>query len=144
MANHVLKHENKLLLNLLGKLDELKKYNQLFGQYLESPIAQHAQVVKFEKNCLFVIVDNGHWATQLRFSIPDLILQLREHPGLEKLNGIICKTRPHPSFAQPPRIQKRQVVRLNPLTGKQIIEIAKTIDDERLKAILKRIAARVY
>ena len=83
MSNHVLKQNSKVLQNIFGKVDELKYFNKLFAQHLDPDIAKHCQIAKFEKNCLFAIVDNGSWATQLRFHIPDLMTKLKRCSGLK-------------------------------------------------------------
>lgn len=94
MATHILKQDSRLLQNLLIKLEELKKFNNLFSQHLESPLAQHCHVVRYEKNCLIVLVDNATWGTQLRFRIPDVIKQLHQYPVFENLQAICSKIRP--------------------------------------------------
>lgn len=141
MSNHVLKQDSKSLQGLMSRLDELQRLNTLLGEHLEVEIAKHCQVVKFEKNCLFVIVDNGSWATQLRFQIPELMTKLRQIPKMENLSGIICKTRPHPSVKSDKQ-KKRQVTTLSQPISEQVLEIANTIQDEKLREILTKIARR--
>lgn len=124
----------------MSRVDDLKKLNQIFAENLESHIAKHCEVVKFEKNCLFVIVENGNWTTQLRFQIPDLIKKLQNHFELQNLNGIICKTRPHHTLTKVEKPPKRTMSRLSKETAEQILETAKSIQDEKLKTVLEKIA----
>lgn len=138
---HILKHENKILQTIKCKLDLLQKYNQLFVLYLEPQLAKHCQVVRFEKNCLFVIVENGHWTTQLRFAIPELMGKLHQHEGLERLTGIICKTRPNVMGGA--RKRRRKITRLSVKTAETVLETARSIQDVRLRGIFERIAGYV-
>lgn len=138
---HILKHENKILQSIKCKLDSLQKYNQLFVLYLEPQLARHCQVVRFEKNCLFVIVENGHWTTQLRFAIPDLMGKLHQHEDLEKLTGIICKTRPN--MMGVPRKRRRKITKLSVKTAKTVLETAQSIQDAKLRGVFERIAGYI-
>lgn len=142
MVNHILKNDSKILQGIMGKLNELERFNRLFAQYLGAEAAKHCQVAKLEKNCLFVIVDNGNWATQLRFHIPDLMVQLRKHPGLESLSGIICKTRPNLTVVKASKSRARIVASLSEETAASVLETAKLIKDKRLKEILEKIAKK--
>ncbi len=142
MSNHILKHQNKILQNIMNKIDELKNLNQIFAENLEPHIVKHCEVVKFEKNCLFVIVENGNWTTQLRFQIPDLIKKLQKHVELQNLNGIICKTRPHHTLGKAEKPRKKMMARLSQETAEHLIATAKLIQDENLKKKLEKIATR--
>lgn len=141
MSMHILEHDNKMLKSLVDHLHELQEFNVLLSQHLPTEIVKHCQVVKFEKNCLFVMVDNGHWATQLRFNIPDLMNSLREIPKLKNLNGIICKTRPQASVGRSSHaVKTRKVATMSPDTAADVLEIAKSIKDDKIRKILERIA----
>ncbi|MHB1948120.1 MAG: DUF721 domain-containing protein [Gammaproteobacteria bacterium] len=141
MTHHVLKHENKSLQGLMGQLNELQELNALLTEHLDPEIAKHCQVVKFEKNCLFVIVDNGNWATQLRFNIPDVMARLRQTTKLKNISGIICKTRPNPHLTKSSKVKKRVVTGLSADAAKQILETAKTIKDDKIRKMLEKIAS---
>ncbi len=143
MINHILKHDNKSLQLLRQTLDQLNEFNRLLAEYLDAESARHCKVVKFEKNCLFVMTTNGAWATQLRFQIPELMLQLKQHPLLSHLKGIICKTHPMVSHRYTVTSQRRKVKKLSLESANSILEAAKAIKDERLRKILERIAENV-
>lgn len=140
MTFHVLKQDSKTLQTLMGKLAVLEQIHSLLLAHLEPELGRHCQVAKFEKNCLFVIVENGNWATQLRFQVPDLMAKLRLQPGFENLGGIICKTRPSLQMMDPQKKQKRMVKKLSAETAAQILENAQLIQDPKLRKILERIA----
>jgi hypothetical protein len=127
----------------MNKLGELKKLDKLLAQH-EPEIAKHCQIVKLEQNCLFVIVDSGNWTTQLRFQIPSLMRKLNQYPGLEKLSGIICKTRPHHTLSTSTKPRTRTAAAcLTPETAENVLETAKTIKDEKLRATMEKIAGNL-
>src|SRR5262249_17496114 len=111
MINHVLKNENKTLQAILAQTNHLQALNSLFAKHLTPEFAKHCRVAKYERDCLIVIVENGNWATQLRFQIPDLLTRLRQYPLLQNLNGIVCKTIPQPHTAQ--RNKRHSVAKLS-------------------------------
>lgn len=142
MSIHVLKHENKILCSLMDHLKLLQEFNALLTEYLPPELAKHCQVVKYEKSCLFVMVDNGHWTTQLRFNIPDLMTHLRKTTNLHGLSGIICKTRPQQVIGKTSKPKVKTITFMSPETATDIMEIAKSIKDEKIRKILERIAGR--
>lgn len=143
MINHILKHDNKSLQLLRQTLEQLNEFNRLFAEYIDPELAKNCRVVKLEKNCLFVTTTNGAWTTQFRFQIPELMVQLKQHPLLNHLKGIICKTRPLLSHRHTVTSQRRKVKKLSVQSANSVIEAAKTIKDERLRKILERIAENV-
>lgn len=142
MTKHILNTDSKSLQSLLVKVNQAKEFNHLLAQYLPAETMKHCQVVKYEKNCLFVIVENGNWATQLRFHIPNLIKQLRQCSGFENLSGIICKTRPSYHTSKN-KYRARFLSILSEEVSKKILEIAESIRDSRLKKIIQKIAGHV-
>ena len=143
MTNHVLNHENKTLQSIMSKVQELQRYNVLLANYLDPEIAKNCKVARFDRNCLFVIVENGDWTTQFRFQVPDLMKKLRKHPELEQISGIICKTRPAPNSITTPKIPPRVVSALSPHTSNSLLKTAKTLLDKRLQKVLEKIAGHL-
>jgi hypothetical protein len=139
MTQHILQNDSKIICSLLAKVNFLRELNTLFSRYIDAEFAKHCQVVKYEKNCLFVLVPNGHWTTQLRFQIPDLMEKLKKHVELKNLNGIICKARPMVSLPSSKKVT-RKVAPLKPETAQNILDTAQLIKDTRLRKILEKIA----
>lgn len=139
MPTHILVNDSKILQTIIKKVDELNYFYSLLSKQLDPLIARHCQVTKFEKNCLFILVDNGSWATQLRFQIPDLMAKLRAYPELEKLGGIICKIRP-PLNSKSSPAKKRTLTSLTRETAEAMLETAKSVQDSRIRKILEKIA----
>lgn len=139
MTHHILQNENKFILALRQKLHELKKFNGYLAELLDEEMKKNVQIIKFEKDCLFVLISNGHWATQFRFRIPTLMANLQKHPELKTLKGIICKTRPNLSKIKAEGA-KRLSLRLSEKSAESFLQAAKNINDPRLKRILIKIA----
>ncbi len=144
MTNHILKNESKTLHNLFKKLDQLHELNRVFALYVEAGIVSHCQVANLQNNCLIVIVDSANWATQLRFLIPDVIAKMKRHSGLENLQAICCKTRPdtqkHSARKKRPATPMQQ---LSAESADYLLSVAETLEDEKLRKIMKKIAGRV-
>ena len=143
MTKHILNNDSKTLQTLLGQLKELQQLSGLFSQNLEPSLAQHCQVSRIDKGCLIVMVDNGHWATQLRFQIPQLLAKLRASPSLQDLKGIICKVRPE--YAPHPQNRKkpRKTASISEKTAENILTTAQSIQDHTLREILEKIASHL-
>lgn len=139
MLNHVLKQNAKIWQSLMERLSTLQKLNALLSQCLPADLAAHCQVVKYEKNCLIVLVTSASWATQLRFQLPELLPKLRQHALLAQLNGIVSKVRPYDYTAQDNE-SFRHVKPLSAETATTVKAITSTIQDERLRKIMEKIA----
>jgi len=73
---------------LIVKANQLTQLNRLFKSLLEPTLAQHCNLAKLEKDQLTVIVDNAAWATKFRFSIPDILKNLRIQPEFKMVKTI--------------------------------------------------------
>lgn len=142
MTYHILKSEGKTLAEIYSRLESLKKLQALFAQYVDPLVAKHCSPTLIEKDCLILIADNGHWATQMRFHIPDLLANLRKHPELCALKSIQCKTRPNPLESLRKKMIKRKMKKISYLTAQEILKNASNIQDEKLRKILEKIASR--
>lgn len=140
MVSHVLKHDNKTLCELLIKINELKQLKDCIATYLTPEAIGHYEVIKLEKNCLFLLVENGHWTTHIRFQAAELINHLKKHSALDSLKGIICKTRPTHSRMNRVLPKKRKRLSISESTAKTILETTQNIKDPKLRQIFEKIA----
>lgn len=143
MTNHILKNDGKTLQNLFQKLEKLNELNQIFAQYVEPGIVPHCKVANLQNNCLIVIVDNGSWATQLRFHIPDLIVKLRNHSPLSNLKAICCKTRPDPKLKAPMKKRRQPFKPISFQTAQSMQKSAEQIKDKKLRELMLKIMNRM-
>lgn len=73
---------------LVEKANQLTQLNRLFKSLIDPNLAKHCNLAKLEKDQLSVIADNAAWATKLRFSIPDILKNLRIQPEFKMLKTI--------------------------------------------------------
>lgn len=137
-----LQQDGKTLGSLLNKLTQLKKWNLILRDCLgdEAHIMNHCQIVNVSGNSLIAIADSPHWLTRLRFHIPDLLPKLREHKGLEHIKAICCKAQPGIHHTQSKKTNRKRLA-LKPETANLMLENAKKTKDEKIKAILEKIAS---
>jgi hypothetical protein len=136
---HVLQQDSPILASLLGKLKQLNALQAIVALYVDEKLAARCQVANLENNCLTVITDSALWATRFRFQVPMLAEKLKLHPELKQLKDIFCKIHPAPNKHQPPK-QIQAMPRLSAHSADLIRLAAKTIKDEKLQAIMKKIA----
>jgi hypothetical protein len=67
------------------QLEELN--SKLYG-YLPQALQEHCQVGSFNRGCLVIVVTDSVWASQLRYSIPELRDKLRSEAGIYQLSSI--------------------------------------------------------
>lgn len=136
-----LQHESKTLGSLLNKFNRLKIWNNHLRECLseELTLLEHCQIVGLDKTSLIVIADNPHWVTRFRFFIPDLLIKLRRYDEFKGLLAICCKVRP---LNYPSTKPKRKPLIISNNTAEILKEAAKKIKNEKLKAILFKMAER--
>jgi hypothetical protein len=77
---------------LIAKAKYLEKLNNFFSKILDSTLATHCFIAKFENDELTLVVDSPTWATKLRYAIPDLLKNLKcqsEFKSVAKINYCI-------------------------------------------------------
>ena len=136
-----LKSENKTLSSLLVKLNQLKKWNSGLRECLpeEKILTEHSQIVGVDGTSLIVIADSSHWVARFRFFIPELLIKLRNYPGLQNIRAICCKVRPQNYKAGSKKI-KRRPLNISIENANMLRETAHKIHDEKLRKILEKIA----
>jgi len=137
-----LQQDNHTLGNLLSKLDRLQQWNSGLKECLldqNRALTQHCFIVNLIGTSLIVIADNPHWVTRLRFHIPELLIKLRQHPGLENIQAICCKVQPNYVSASSSHNREPQQ-KLSAKSAALLRETASKITDEKLRIVLEKIA----
>ncbi|WP_242604045.1 DciA family protein [Legionella jamestowniensis] len=67
---------------------ELEGLNTMIKNYLPPHLAKHCKVGSFIKGSLSITISNAAFATELRYSVPELRDRLRKEAGLYYLTGI--------------------------------------------------------
>jgi hypothetical protein len=127
-----------LLPNLREKVTQLIHLNQLLHTQLEPSLAPHCCVANFKDNCLIVEVESSAWSLRLRYSIPDLLTQLRKFSEFKRLQTIEWYIR---SVTEDSR--EKVIVHRPPLTAENlelIRETAEGVTSDKLKRALNKFA----
>lgn len=135
-----LKHDSKIMGILLGRLNELERWNAALRDCLskEPLLIEHCQIVNLSGTSLIAIADSPHWLTRIRFHIPELLPQLRQYPGLEHIRALCCKVRPQ--YPRKTTHIKRTPQKLSIATANRVKADAQKLTDDKLRAIMEKIA----
>lgn len=79
---------NPRLLEICQHTVQLSTLNATLKTYLHAPLAEHCQIGHFSKGCLLITTTSSAWATELRYSLPDLRDKLRKEADLHQLASI--------------------------------------------------------
>src|SRR3990167_1965297 len=90
---HILAKQKGCFRDIVDKIEELKRLNELLSLYLEADLAPHCQVANFRSGCLVIQVDSSVWAMRLRYLFPDLLSRLRYEARLVQLVSLHCIVR---------------------------------------------------
>lgn len=86
--NDLLRKDGSPLAPLLQKLQASRPYEAVFYAVLDPELTQHCRYAHYLDGELTLIATNSAWATRLRYTIPDLIKQLRVQPEFHELKKI--------------------------------------------------------
>lgn len=127
------------------KLKALDELNAHVSRHLHPDVRAHCQAANLVDGRLILIAANGSIATQLRYQIPELLTQFKSDPALHHIKDIFCKVRPPLARSQrkltPPAASK--MAPLSPQTAKMVDAMADSIDDPKLREVMKRIAQNI-
>jgi hypothetical protein len=132
--------------SLFAKIKALQALNQKVAAHLEPHLATYCHVVHIIGHRLIIMAANGSVATELRLQAMDLLRKFKADPDpeLQRIQDIHCKV--HPSLSTPaprPLSKPRQKMQLlSPETAQLINDMAESLSDAQLKAIMKKIAGR--
>jgi hypothetical protein len=139
-ASDILEADNQNLQFILSKVKQISALNKQFQTHIDPNIAQLCQVANLQNGKLIIVAANGSIATQLRFESVNLLRKFKADPLLESIKQIEAKVRPSVDTAAAPEKKRGNVKPLAKNTAALVNDIADTLDDPRLKAVLKRIA----
>ncbi|MCD6038650.1 MAG: hypothetical protein K0S27_50 [Gammaproteobacteria bacterium] len=141
---HYLQQDSNALDKLLSKLSQLQQWNHQLKECLgeNAILSEHCFIVNLAGSALIAIVDNPHWLTRFRLHIPTLLPKLRHYAGLENIEAICCKIHPH--YTPASLVNRKPQQKLSPMSSALFLETADKIVDEKLRTILKKIAANCH
>ena len=124
---------------LLTKSAALTAIQERLETYMDPAFAAYYQVSNLIDGRLIIIVANGSIATQLRLQGSALIATFAQDPILSSIKTLDVKVRPPVARG----VKKPLPTKMSPLssqTATMIRETAEGIADEKLKAVLLRLA----
>lgn len=89
--NEVLQQHNSALREILNKVHILNELNSFVKPLLDPKIAQYCEVANFFPDKIVLVTKNSSIATTIRFTAPDLLPKLKQHPLLKNILKITCK-----------------------------------------------------
>ena len=130
---------------LLTKINTLQHLNQRVLPYLDANIQPYCQVANKVGDKLVMVANNGSVATQLHLQSADLLIKFRQDPLLNNIRHLSCKVQVFTSIAQG-QLRHYQPIKMAPLSlqsAETLQQMADSLTDPKLKAIIKKIAAHV-
>ena len=79
---------NTRLIEICKRTVQLEELNSKVFSYLPITLQEHCHVGSFNGGCLVIVANNPVWASQLRYSIPELRDILRIEAGIYQLTSI--------------------------------------------------------
>lgn len=79
---------NNRLTDICKLTMQLEDLNTKLRHYLPSSLSSYCYVGSFNLGCLVVVVSDPVWASQLRYSVPELREKLRKEAGIYQLTSI--------------------------------------------------------
>ena len=79
---------NTRLVEICKRTVQLEELNSKLIGYLPPSLQEHCHVGSFNGGCLVIVANNPVWASQLRYSVPELRDKLRKEAGIYQLTSI--------------------------------------------------------
>ena len=83
----ILKKESNLT-KLVNKAKTYEDLELIFRETLDADLAKHCHFASYKNSVITVAVSNTSWATRLRYTIPDIIKNLRVQPEFNTITSI--------------------------------------------------------
>jgi hypothetical protein len=132
----LLKRANFPAEGVLQRGQFLHRLDRLLGKLLDDDSKLHCQVGNIRDGVLIIYSDSTAWASRLRYQAPTLLKQLQQRKGLESLQKIEFRVLPKEE-----KVIKEQKARLSVEASSCLSACADSIEDERLRGALQRLAA---
>ncbi len=123
---------------LLQRARELNKLNQALKNALPDPLRDHCEVLNLRGQTLTLAASSPAWATRLRYLTPTVLQQLAQSQSV-KVRTI--QVRVVPTRTEQRRKPAPRHARLSRANARLLLQTAESLQDERLRSALKRIAS---
>ena len=79
---------NTRLIEICKRTVQLEELNSKLYGFLPNTLQKYCHVGSFNRGCLVIVVNDPVWASELRYSIPELRDKLRKEAGIYQLTSI--------------------------------------------------------
>ncbi|MBI1194432.1 MAG: DUF721 domain-containing protein [Gammaproteobacteria bacterium] len=139
-VNQHLKRKGGRLSELTTHCVQIRKIDTLLRSILPPPLKNHVKVANYANGTLVLHADSADWRTRLHWQQPASLSGLRREAGLQGLQALEIKTRPHDTMdAQTaPAVQRTLPT---PACARFLRDFARHgTQDPRIRRSLERIA----
>lgn len=130
---------DSLLRKMRGRQTEVEKLGDIWQKIVGQDLAEHSAPASYQNEVLTVFVDNANWASKLRHSLPAITKQCRKQENLSSLNKVKIKIGLKSNAVKTIINSVPKTSRISKASAALILESAKYIEDETLKASLERL-----
>ena len=119
---------------------KISEIQEIFDRLIDHSLATHCKVLNFSQGCLSLSITNAHFATPIRYLVPDFIEILRSEGKMHSLARIQCAIE-SPKVNKPkPRSAKPYPAPLSTAQADQLLALADTLSHPALREALQKLA----
>lgn len=122
---------------LIRHSSKLQQLEQLVQDSLPRNLSPHCTMANYRENILVLHVDSAIWSSKLRFFIPTLEYELKQHYEFTHLKQVIIKTRPNYSKHHQASPQKAS---MSKNTADLLNNLADYVTNEDLASALRKLS----
>lgn len=145
--NNLFNHDDSTLSHLITKALSIDKLNNSLKKILSPELSEQCRLGQYENGIMTLYIHSAAYATQMRFYVPDLLTELRQHQAFYGLKSIQVKiaTYQPPEKVQPP-VSFAPPIPLPPTQAEVMVQLAQGLSEpddpatQKLAASLKRLA----
>ena len=132
-----------LLKTMRAHQTEAEQLSVIWPSIVGKELAAHSSPASYQEQVLSVFVENATWASKLRHSLPDITTRCRSHKKLklESLKTIKIKIGLQTSDNHDNKKTRTRKSKIPEASARIILESAKDIKDESLRASLERLGS---
>ena len=120
-------------------LGQVYRLYPMWEQAAGDKISQHSRPIGYADRCLTIQADSPIWAAAIRQQHRSILAQMKQYDGLEALQDIRVRISPTRIKIGPVQSVNRPAAPMPNSASESIARTADVIEDEKLKAALKRL-----
>lgn len=103
----ILEKNNSILSKLIKKTNDTRSLELVFQSVLDASLVKNCQFASLEGSIVTISVKNASWATRVRYSIPDMLKNMRTQPEFKNITSIRYIVSRHQISTE--KIKKKQI-----------------------------------